>query len=175
MYQYVRGAEAASAGNVATAETHLANLAAMEMQLNDLNWSEKAQDVMVLELRALIQNAQGNGDKAVKLLREAADIEFAMPRRFGPPWPPKPSHELLGEMLAGPGGPRGRRQQFRIALSLATKRSKSLLGLARANAALGQNEEARRAYAALIENWQRADGEFAALGEAGDFTGSGGN
>jgi tetratricopeptide (TPR) repeat protein len=136
MYHYVKGAMAAKAGDVKTAEAEFASLAALEMKLNYLNWSEKAKDVMLLELRALIQKAQGDGDAAVQSLYEAAEIEYAMPRRFGPPWPPKPSHEMLGELLAERGDHETARQQFRIALSLAAKRSKSLLGLARATAAL---------------------------------------
>lgn len=173
MYHYVKGAAAAKAGDIDTAEAHLESLAALEMKLNDLNWSEKAQDVMVLELRALIQNAQGNGTEAADLLYQAADIEFAMPRRFGPPWPPKPSYELLGELLADQGDHEAARKQFKIALSLASRRSRSLLGLARATSALGQEEEARRAYKSLTDNWLRADEEFSALREAKDFTGSG--
>ena len=172
MIHYVRGAMAAKAGDIESAEAELASLAALEMKLHDLNWSEKARDVMLLELRALIQRAQGNADAAIQLLYQAADIEFAMPRRFGPPWPPKPSHELLGELLAEQGKHDAARQQFKIALSLAARRSKSVLGLARASAALGLDDEALRTYASLADNWRRADTRFAALEEARELGGS---
>jgi len=142
------------------------------MKVNDLNWSEKAKDGMLLELKALMHNAQGNTDQAVQLLQQAAEIEFAMPRRFGPPWPPKPSHELLGEVLAEQGEHDAARQQFKIALTLAKARSASLLGLARASAALDQDDEARRAYEALATNWIAADTKFPALIEARNLTGS---
>jgi len=121
-------------------------------------------------LQALLQKEQGNSDQAVQLLEQAATIEYAMPRRFGPPWPPKPSHELLGEMLAEQGKYDAAKRQFVIALSLATARSASLLGLARASAALDQDEEARRAYVTLANNWIEADTEFPALTEARNFT-----
>jgi hypothetical protein len=173
MYHYVKGAIAVEAGDIDTAEAHLAQLAALEMKLNDLNWSEKAQDVMLLELRALIQHSQGSSNAAIQLLYQAADIEYAMPRRFGPPWPPKPSHELLGELLAVQGEHNAARKQFKIALSLAAKRSRSLLGLARATAAMGLDDEARRTYASLDDNWQRTDTKFAALAEARNLAGSG--
>lgn len=173
MYHYVKGATAAKAGDIDTAEVHLAQLAALEMKLNDLNWSEKARDVMLLELRALIQHTQGNEDAAMQLLYEAVDIEFAMPRRFGPPWPPQPSHELLGDLLAKQGNYEAARQQFKIALSLADGRSRSLLGLARASAALGLKEESQRTYESLAYNWQRADTAFAALKEVQGIAGPG--
>jgi hypothetical protein len=157
MIHFVKAAAAIRAGNIESAELHVASLAQLEMQLNDLNWSEKAKDVMLLELKALLQGARGNQAEAVRLLSEATSIEYAMPRRFGPPWPPKPSHELLGETLAVLGDNDGAREQFRLSLTLAKGRSISLLGLARSASAVGLDEEARRAYATLGVNWQDAD------------------
>lgn len=166
LYYYVKTAAAVKAGNIDTAERYLASLAEVEMKLNDLNWSEKAKDVMLLELQALIQKAQGNKEGAVQLLTEATAIEYAMPRRFGPPWPPKPSHELLGEVLAERGNYSQAEQQFKLALTLAKGRSISLLGLARSASAANRDEVARRAYAALSNNWSNADSQFPALSEA---------
>lgn len=168
LYHYVKAAAAIKAGSIETAEKHLVSLARLEMKLNDLNWSEKAKDVMLLELKALIQRAQGNHTEAVRLLSEGARLEYAMPRRFGPPWPPKPSHELLGETLAAQGDDDGAREQFRLALTLAKGRSKSLLGLARSASTLGLAEEANRAYATLGGNWKEADSKVSALSEVKD-------
>jgi tetratricopeptide (TPR) repeat protein len=172
MYYYVKAAAAIKAGEFDNAKVYQQRLAGLEMKLNDLNWSEKAKDVMLLELQALLLGAQGDTDQAVRLLQQAAEIEYAMPRRFGPPWPPKPSHELLGEVLAEQGEYDAARQQFKIALSLAKARSASLLGLARASAALDQDDEARRIYAALATNWTAADTKFPAMTEARNLTGS---
>jgi len=116
MYFYVKAAAAIKAGNINDAESYVSRLSGLKMKLNDLNWSEKAKDVMLLELQALLQKEQGNSDQAVQLLEQAATIEYAMPRRFGPPWPPKPSHELLGEMLAEQGKYDAAKRQFVIAL-----------------------------------------------------------
>ncbi len=172
MYYYVKAAAAIKAGDLDNAKIYHEHLAGLEMKLNDLNWSEKAKDVMLLELKALMHNAQGNTDQAVRLLQQAAEIEYAMPRRFGPPWPPQPSHELLGEVLAEQGEYDAAMQQFKIALSLAKARSASLLGLARASAALDQDDESRRAYEALATNWSAADTKLPALIEARNLNGS---
>lgn len=166
MYFYVKGAAAVRNGDLAAAGVELNNLTALEMKLDDLNWSELAQDVMALELRALIAEANGNSADAIELLQQAAKIEFSMPRRFGPPWPPKPSHELLGELLAKNGRHDAAMAQFKIGLSLAKDRTASLQGLARSAKAAGSNETAHRAYTALLGNLQRADSNFSALKEA---------
>ncbi len=173
MIYFVKAAAAINSGDLDVAESNMRSLAALEMKLNDLNWSEKAQDVMLLELQALLHKARGNLDEAVKLLQNAASLEYSMPRRFGPPWPPKPSHELLGELLAEQGDYDAAMQQFKIALSLARNRTQSLLGLARAAIALDRQNEARRAYQALRDNLQRADSGLATLQEAQEHTKSG--
>jgi len=166
MYFYVKGAAAIRNGDLAAADAELKNLTALTMKLDDLNWSELAQDVMALELQALIAEAQDDDDRAVELLQQAATIEFSMPHRFGPPWPPKPSHELLAEILAKQGNHDAAITQFKLGLSLAKNRTASLLGLARSASAAGNTEVAQRVYATLLGNLQRADSDFAALPEA---------
>ncbi len=166
MYYYVKGAAAVRKGDLAAADKALKRLTALTMKLDDLNWSELAQDVMALELQALIAAAQNDDDRAVELLQQAATIEFSMPRRFGPPWPPKPSHELLAEMLAKRGDHDAAITQFKIGLSLAKNRTASLQGLARSASAAGNDDVVQRVYATLLGNLQRADGDFAALQEA---------
>lgn len=173
MIYFVKAAAAINSGALDVAESNLRSLAALEMKLNDLNWSEKAQDVMVLELQALLQRARGNMAEAVSLLEEAASLEYSMPRRFGPPWPPKPAHELLGELLAEQGDFGAAMRQFKMALSLARNRTPSLLGLARAASALDREDDARRAYQSLHDNLQRADSNFTTLQEAQEHTKSG--
>ena len=166
MYYFVKGALAAKSGDTETARENLGLLTGLEMKLDDLNWSEKAQPVMVLELKALISNSEGEHEQAVALLKEAAAVEETMPLRFGPPWPPKPSHEMLGEQLAALGEHEAARHQFKKSLSLAKGRSKSLLGLARSSAAADNDKDAVRAYTALANNWKSADSNFPELDEA---------
>jgi tetratricopeptide (TPR) repeat protein len=160
MYHYVKGAAAVRKGDLAAADAELKKLTALEMKLNDLNWSELAQDVMALELKALIAEANGDNINAIELLQKAAKIEFSMPRRFGPPWPPKPSHELLAETLAKSGDHDAAIVQYKIGLSLAKDRTASLQGLTRSAKDSGNDDIAHRAQTALLRNLQRADSDF---------------
>jgi tetratricopeptide (TPR) repeat protein len=165
MYHYIKGAAAIRSGNTDGAKKALAMLKGVEMGPNELNWSAKGKDVMVLQLQALIGQAEGYEEQAIELLTRAGQIEYSMPRRFGPPWPPQPSHELLGEVLLGSGDYAGAKKQFEIALELANGRSTSLLGLARASSKLDLAEDAQRAYDALSKNWSAADADYAPLQE----------
>jgi predicted Zn-dependent protease len=90
-------------------------------------------------------------------MKAAAAIEDKTPYEFGPPSSPKPAHELLGEMLLRLDQPQLARVQFELALLRAPKRALSMLGLARALAAMGNRSAARAAYSELREMWRSAD------------------
>ena len=114
-------------------------------------------EVMELELEALLEHARGTSDAAVALLEKATQLEGALAFGFGPPTPPKPSHELYGEVLLELGRPAEARQQFEAALARAPRRARSLLGLARAAGAAGDEDRARRVAATLRQIHHRAD------------------
>src|SRR2546430_15894385 len=105
----------------------------------DCDWSSDvcSSDLVQLELQALLRQAGGATDEAVRLMREAAVLEDRMPAEFGPPPDVKPAHELFGEMLLGAGRAAEAQREFARALALAPKRALSLLGLGRGAAARG--------------------------------------
>jgi tetratricopeptide (TPR) repeat protein len=121
--------------------------------------------ILAKELRALLRNADGAGDEAVALLREAAALEEGLPLEYGPPDVVKPTHELLGEMLLAQGKAPEAQQEFVRALALAPRRTLSLLGLARAAAAAADTAASAQAYADLRRIWRRADSELPGLAE----------
>jgi len=123
-------------------------------------------EVMEKTLRALLLRGEGEGDAAVALLRDAAAQEAALPMDFGPPATIKPPREVAGEMLLEMGKPAEARAEFLLALARTPGRSAVLLGLARAEAALGNRDEAARRYNQLAANWYRADPDWPALHEA---------
>ncbi|HZK77654.1 MAG TPA: tetratricopeptide repeat protein, partial [Gemmatimonadaceae bacterium] len=110
-----------------------------------------------LELKAMVKLAQGANDEAIALMRSATAREDAMPFDFGPPPVTKPSHELFGEMLLQLKRPKEARDEFKRALALAPRRTRSLLGLARASSAIGDAATARDTYATIREIWHSAD------------------
>lgn len=59
--------------------------------------------LQLMQLEAQILFGEGKKDEALALMRESVAIEGDMSFGFGPPSPPKPSHEMLGEMLIEAG------------------------------------------------------------------------
>ncbi len=108
--------------------------------------------VMARELEAVISFREGDTDEALDILRPAVAEETQRPLYYGPPHVPKPSDELLGEMLLELGRPAEAVDMFQVSLGRHTGRTLSLLGLARAEEALGSPLAA--------ETWQRVDNQW---------------
>jgi tetratricopeptide (TPR) repeat protein len=116
--------------------------------------------IMENQLAALLLSADGKSREAIELMKKAVATEDKTPYEFGPPLPPKPAHELLGEILLSLGHPDLARAQFELALLRAPKRALSLLGLARSFVQSGKKAEAREVYEELRNIWSRADPEI---------------
>ena len=109
------------------------------------------------QVEALILAAEGHGDQAVALARKAAAGERSLPYAFGPPYPEKPSFELLGEILLREHRAQEAQQAFQQALLLTPRRTESLLGLLQASRALGDQATAAEAQAELRKIRHAAD------------------
>ena len=116
--------------------------------------------IMENQLAALLLMSDGKSKEAIELMKNAVATEDKTPYEFGPPMPPKPAHELLGEILLSLGRPDLARVQFELALLRAPKRALSLLGLARSFVQSGNKAEAREVYDELRSMWSRADPEL---------------
>ena len=125
--------------------------------------------VMEKELAALMAVAAGRGGDAVLRMQEAVGLERELPPPLGPPRPIKPAPELFGEILLELGRPREAAAEFARALQRSPNRSLALLGQARAWAALGDRDSARRYYRRLLANWRSADPGLPELKEARAF------
>ena len=102
---------------------------------------------------ALLHTGMGHADVATDLMdqAEAAILALAPPR--GSASPIKPVFELYGEILLDLDRPTEAAAKFETALVRMPNRPRSLLGLARAHAATGNQEEAAEAYAQLTQVW----------------------
>lgn len=58
-----------------------------------------AAEVILLQMSALNHKAKGNSSQTQQLLEKAVLAEESIPVGYGPPIPPKPSRELLGEFF----------------------------------------------------------------------------
>src|SRR5262245_6803358 len=127
--------------------------------------------VMEKELAAISALGAGRSEEAILRVREATALEKELPPPMGPPRPIKPASELSGEILLELKRPSEAGPEFERALLRSPNRSLSVLGLARAAAALGDRASARRHYERFLDNWRNADPELPELKEARSFLG----
>lgn len=118
--------------------------------------------IQKLQLQAAIASAAGHGDMAIGFAQQAVTISQALPYAFGPPTPEKPPHEFLGELLLKENKYSDARSAFEVSLQLAPKRTQSLLGLARAQSAIGDKTGAAQTYRQLLDIWKNAEPDYAA-------------
>ena len=127
---------------------------------------EVGADVMERQVSALLSLAEGNAEKALRLLDEAETITHTSDLPLGPADPIKPTLELYGEVLLMPNRPQDAIEQFEAALVRRPRRPASLVGAARASALMGDSSTASRHYAELIKMWSVADLDHPWLTEA---------
>ncbi|MGA6956890.1 MAG: hypothetical protein WBY73_17370, partial [Candidatus Acidiferrales bacterium] len=80
-----------------------------------------------------------------------------------------PSEELRGELLLKANKASEAREAFAASLQRAPRRAESLLGLARAERAMGDKAGAANSYAELLDVWKNADSGYAPKEEAQRF------
>ena len=174
-FAFGTGYASAALGDVAAARGSLASLDRLLTQLPSVfdHYGTAADDparrvpqVQRLQLESVILSAKGHGDQAIASAQQAVATERDLPYAFGPPSPEKPSEELLGELLLKANNASQAREAFAASLKHAPRRAESLLGLARAQTALGDKASAAKSYAELLEVWKNADPGYAPKEEA---------
>ncbi|MEX2467369.1 MAG: hypothetical protein WD995_10695 [Gemmatimonadota bacterium] len=85
--------------------------------------------IMIDQLRGLLLIADGNAERGLSLVREAAEAEDALPFEFGPPRLVKPGFELLGEELLLQGRVAEAEAAFRRAVERTPGRELAVRGL----------------------------------------------
>jgi len=98
--------------------------------------------VMQHAVSGMLAIAEGDTAKGLAILRQGVVIQESMRPPNGPANPLKPAHELYGEALLAAGKPAEAAQAFRGSLARTPNRSLSLLGLAQAYSALGDEPAA---------------------------------
>lgn len=124
--------------------------------------------VMSKQLSALLHAARGDSDAAVSAMDKAVAMVEAMAPPRGSANPVKPVHELYGEILLELDRPDDAVAMFETSLLRMPNRPRSLLGLARAQAAAGEHEKAIVAYRQVAELWWNREG-LPGLDEARGF------
>ena len=91
----------------------------------------KAFTIVEKEVSAAAQLARGQKEDAVRLAKEASDVEASMSAPSGPPDPIKPAAELYGEVLLDAGQPVQAAAAFEKSLERTPNRRASPAQLAR--------------------------------------------
>jgi tetratricopeptide (TPR) repeat protein len=174
-YAFGTGFAAAHLGDLPAARQSLATLDRLLPKLpavfdhaglspNDL--ARRVPEIQKLQLQAVILSAENHGDQAVAMMQQAVTAGKNLPYAFGPPSPEKSSYELLGELLLKQNKASQARAAFEAALKRAPRRTESLLGLARAESAMGNKAAATESYRELLQIWKNADPGYAPKEEA---------
>ena len=177
-YAYGTGFAAAERDDVAAARESLASLERLLAQLPGVfdrtgtpadDPARRVPEIQKAQMEAVILSAEGHGDEAIATMRQAIASGKDLAYAFGPPSPEKPSEELLGELLLKANKAAQAREAFAASLERAPRRTESLLGLARAESAMGDKVAAAKSYAELLQIWKNADPGYAPEEEAQRF------
>lgn len=150
--QFARGFGSVRLGKTAEAKAAVQRLEKLDEATVKLGEDLFARNIRVLrlELSAWIAHFEGQKDKSVELLREAADLETSTPKHAVTPGPTLPAYELLGDLLLEQNKPEDALTAYKHSLELYPKRFNSLLGAARSADVLGKRAEARDLYTELL-------------------------
>lgn len=123
----------------------------------DPYWAERTQE-QILAVSAWVAFSEGSIDRAVALMRKAADSEDASIKHVAMENRLYPMRELLADLLLESGRAGEAVAEYTRALKQTPNRYRGLLGAARAAEAVGNSTAARDYYAQVIALSQHADG-----------------
>ena len=131
---FIAGLSAAKLGDPNEAEHARDRLSAMRKSVESGGdaYAAKPFAIMENEVASAAQLARGQKDEAVRLAKQAADIESTLAAPSGPPEPIKPALEFYGEVLLDAGRNAEAAAAFQQGLLRTPKRTPSVQGIARA-------------------------------------------
>jgi tetratricopeptide (TPR) repeat protein len=139
---------AARSGDPVRARAEVERLQQLRQKLLDQKngyWADQI-DVQRRAAEGWIARAEGENDKAVTLLRGAADLEDSMDKSPVTPGPILPAREMLGELLLEMNQPEKALEAYERSLKDSPNRLNGLTGAARAAQLAGDREKARAYY-----------------------------
>ena len=132
---FARGLGAARLGRVADARLAADRLDTLGSHARTMGEDLFARsiDILSLDVRAWVAQADHDPVTALALMRRAAELEASTPKHAVTPAPTIPAQELLGDMLAEQGRAAEARAAYKHALELYPNRRNSLRGYERKN------------------------------------------
>lgn len=134
---FIAGYSAAKLGDYASADAAEAQLRAARQKTEAGTSPQASKSIAILEkeLGAVSRFARGQKDEALKLAREAMELELDGPAPSGPPDPIKPAIELYGELLLEAGRGAEAAKVLELSLQRTPNRTPSVRAMQRATAA----------------------------------------
>jgi tetratricopeptide (TPR) repeat protein len=118
-------------------------------------------------LEGQIAHAGGNDDKAVELIKSAAELESGIEKHPVTPGALLPPNEALGNLFMELSRPGEALKAYQASDAIWPERYNTLLGAARSASAAGKEEAAQGYYKRLLTN--AGDSDRAAISEAQEF------
>jgi hypothetical protein len=167
MISFGRALGDARTGNIAGAQTEIAQLQSLEDKLKDKDtyWANQI-EVQRLGAAGILAHVQGDDTKAVELVRAAADLEATMDKHPATPSAVLPARELLADLVLELNRPDAALTEYKEMLRTDPNRFRSILGEARAAKQLGNAAAAHDAYQRLVATSKPAAPERPELAEA---------
>ena len=157
---FTRGLGMARTGDLRGAKTEIDVMKSLQARMqkgDDAYWADRTQE-QIAAVSAWVSLAEGAPDKAIALMRSAADGEdgsikhVAMENRL------YPLRELLGDLLLEAHQPKAAMAEYQKALKDHPNRFRGIYGVARTAEALGNRQMAAEYYGKLIDLAKKADG-----------------
>jgi hypothetical protein len=171
MISFARALGAAQTGDMAGAQVEIAKLQSLEdklLQAKDNYWASQV-EVQRLGAAGILAYTQGDNEKAVELVRAAADLDATMDKHPATPAEVLPARELLADLLLQIGDPKGALKEYQQSLHAEPNRFRSILGEARSAKQSGDLAASRNAYQKLVALSGKTQADRPELSEAKAF------
>jgi tetratricopeptide (TPR) repeat protein len=171
MITYSRALGKAHTGDLAGAQAEIDKLAASRdalLEAKNKYWSDQV-EAQRRAAAAILAQAQGRHEDAVRELRDAAELEDTMEKHPVTPGSVVPLHELLGDLLLEQGQPAAALTEYKHSLADAPNRYRSLYGAAKAAEGAGDHAAAKGYFQQLVLLGSKADTPRPELTEAANY------
>jgi tetratricopeptide (TPR) repeat protein len=171
---YGRGLSAARSGDLENARETIEMLDDIHTKLTEINeqyWAVLT-DAQRSSIAAWTAFATDDKERALTLMKEAADTEDSVDKHPVTPGHVLPARELLGEMLLLLDKPQEALQAYEMSLEISANRFNSLYGAGKAAEKAGDIEKAKTYYSKLVEISAKEQVERPAVSEAKNFLAS---
>src|SRR5262244_4518201 len=159
--RFTRALGMARSGDVGGAKQEIAAIGELREALakgSQSYWADRSEEQM-LAATAWVALAEGDRDRAVKLMRAAADGEDASVKNVAMENRLYPMRELLGDLLLQTGDSHAALKEYEAALAANPNRYRGFWGAAQAAEKAGDRQKAMTYYAQLVDLAQKADTE----------------